>query len=47
MIVTGRLQRVSALDVEKVVRAHLGGAGLVSVDLDDISRGLRTLPWVR
>ena len=29
-IVTGRLQRVSPLDVEKVVRAHLGGAGLVT-----------------
>jgi cell division protein FtsQ len=46
VIVSGRLQRVSALDVEKIVRARLGGAGLVSVDLEDISRGLRTLPWV-
>ncbi len=46
VIVTGRLQRVSALDVEKIVRSHLGGAGLVSVDLGNISRGLRTLPWV-
>jgi len=46
VIVTGRLQRVSALDVEKIVRARLGGDGLVSVDLEDISRGLRTLPWV-
>jgi cell division protein FtsQ len=44
--VTGRLQRVSALDVEKVVRARLAGAGLVTVDLEDISRGLRTLAWV-
>lgn len=44
--VTGRLQRVSALDVEKVVRARLAGAGLVTVDLEDISRGLRMLAWV-
>jgi cell division protein FtsQ len=46
VIVSGRLQRVSALDVEKIVRARLYGDGLVSADLDDISRGLRTLPWV-
>jgi cell division protein FtsQ len=46
VIVSGRLQRVSALDVEKVVRSRLGGNGLVTVDLEDISRGLRTLPWV-
>lgn len=46
VIVSGRLQRVSALDVEKIVRARLAGAGLVSVDLEHISRGLRTLPWV-
>lgn len=46
VIVTGRLQRVSALDVEQVVRAHLKGAGLVSVNLELISTGLRKLPWV-
>jgi cell division protein FtsQ len=46
VIVTGRLQRVSALDVEKVVRGRLMGAGLVTVKLDQISDGLRTLPWV-
>ena len=46
VIVSGRLQRVSALDVEKIVRSRLAGGGLVSVDLEDISRGLRTLPWV-
>jgi cell division protein FtsQ len=46
VIVSGRLQRVSAMDVEKIVRSRLAGDGLVSVDLDDISRGLRTLPWV-
>ncbi len=46
VIVSGRLQRVSALEVERVVRTHLAGAGLVSVDLAGIGRGLRTLPWV-
>jgi cell division protein FtsQ len=46
IVVSGRLQRVSALDVEKVVRSRLGGNGLVTVDLEDISRGLRTLAWV-
>jgi cell division protein FtsQ len=46
VIVSGRLQRVSALDVEKIVRSRLAGAGLVTVDLEDISRGLRTLAWV-
>lgn len=46
LVVSGRLQRVSPVDVERIVRARLGGAGLVSVDLADISSGLRTLPWV-
>jgi cell division protein FtsQ len=46
VMVTGRLQRVSAMDVEKVVRAHLSGAGLVTVNLASISRGLAQLPWV-
>jgi cell division protein FtsQ len=46
VIVSGRLQRVSALDVEKIVRDRLRGAGLVTVDLENISAGLRTLPWV-
>lgn len=46
VIVSGRLQRVSAMDVEQVVRARLRSAGLVSVDLEDIGVGLRSLPWV-
>jgi cell division protein FtsQ len=46
IVVTGRLQRVSAMDVEKVVRARLNGAGLVSVNLATLSRGLAQLPWV-
>jgi len=44
--VTGRLQRVSALEVERKVRSRLHGQGLVSVDLADISRSIRDLPWV-
>jgi cell division protein FtsQ len=46
VIVTGRLQRVSAMDVEKVVRERLNGAGLVTVNLAAITRGLAQLPWV-
>ncbi len=46
VVVTGRLQRVSALDVERVVRTHLNGAGLVTVNLEQIGADLRTLPWV-
>ncbi len=46
VIVTGRLQRVSALEVEHVVRAHLKGAGLVSVNLEQIGTGLKALAWV-
>jgi cell division protein FtsQ len=47
VIVTGPLQRVSALEVEKVVRGSLAGAGLVSVNLARIGAALRTLPWVQ
>jgi cell division protein FtsQ len=45
--VDGQFQHMSALDVEKAVRAQLHGAGLVSVRLDDVRRALRMLPWVR
>jgi cell division protein FtsQ len=44
--VTGQLQHVSLQDVEQVVRARLGHAGFVSVNLRDLSRGLSALPWV-
>jgi len=46
VIVTGRLQRVSAMDVEQVVRAKLGAAGLVTVNLSSISQGLSAVPWI-
>ena len=44
--VDGQFQHLSALDVERAVRAQLHGAGLVSVRLDDVRRSLRLLPWV-
>ena len=39
--VDGQFQHMSALDVEKAVRAQLHGAGLVSVRLDDVRRAHR------
>ena len=44
--VDGQFQHLSALDVEKVVRAQLHGTGLVSVRLDVVRRAVRMLPWV-
>lgn len=44
--VDGQFQHLSALEVEKAVRAQLHGAGLVTVRLDDVRRSLRLLPWV-
>jgi cell division protein FtsQ len=44
--VDGQFQHLSALEVEKAVRAQLHGAGLVTVRLNDVRRSLRLLPWV-
>ena len=44
--VDGSFQHLSALDVEKAVRANLHGAGLITVDLDRVRRGVSALPWV-
>jgi cell division protein FtsQ len=44
--VQGRFQRVAAGDVERVVKAQLHGAGLLSVDLSAVRRAIHTLPWV-
>ena len=44
--VEGRFQRVAPLDVERVVKASVHGAGLLTVDLDAVRRALHTLPWV-
>ncbi|HUN26104.1 MAG TPA: cell division protein FtsQ/DivIB [Steroidobacteraceae bacterium] len=43
---TGRFQRVSPLDVERIVRASIHGAGLVTVDLAGICAAVKRLPWV-
>ena len=44
--VEGRFQRVSPVDVERVVKNELHGAGLLSVDLAAMRRAIHTLPWV-
>ena len=44
--VAGRFQRVAPVDVERVVKAQLHGAGLLSVDLATVRRAIHTLPWV-
>lgn len=44
--VQGRFQRVSPVDVERVVKAQLHSAGLLSVDLSAVRRAIHTLPWV-
>jgi len=44
--VEGRFQRVAPGDVERLVKAQLHGAGLLSVDLAAVRRAIHTLPWV-
>jgi cell division protein FtsQ len=44
--VEGRFQRVAPVDVERLVKAQLHGAGLLSVDLAAVRRAIHTLPWV-
>ena len=44
--VDGRFQRVAPVDVERVVKAQLHGAGLLSVDLAAVRAAIHTLPWV-
>jgi cell division protein FtsQ len=44
--VTGRFQRVSPADIERVVKNELHGAGLLSVNLEAVRRAIHTLPWV-
>ena len=44
--VAGRFQRVAPVDVERVVKAQMHGAGLLSVDLAGVRRAIHTLPWV-
>ena len=44
--VRGRFQRVAPVDVERVVKERVHGAGLLSVDLAAVRRSIHTLPWV-
>ena len=44
--VAGRFQRVAPVDVERVVKAQVHGAGLLSVDLAAVRRAIHTLAWV-
>jgi cell division protein FtsQ len=44
--ISGRFQRVQALDVQKAVRTVLGGKGMVGVELDAVSEAVRQIPWV-
>lgn len=44
--VSGRFQHVAPVDVERVVRERVRGAGLLTVDLDAVHRALHTIPWV-
>jgi cell division protein FtsQ len=44
--ISGRFQRVQALDVQNAVRTVLGGKGMVGVDLDAVSAAVKRIPWV-
>src|ERR1700732_1811712 len=44
--VAGRFQRVAPVDVERVVKEKVHGAGLLSVDLAAVRRAIHTIPWV-
>lgn len=44
--VRGRFARVSASDVERVVKQQVRNVGLVSVDLEKVRAAIGTIPWV-
>jgi cell division protein FtsQ len=44
--VSGRFQRVSAMEVEQAVKARVRDMGLISVDLGAVQRAVEQLPWV-
>jgi len=46
VVLQGRFQRVSPMDVEQAVRDLIHGAGLVTVDLTTVQRAIEKLPWV-
>jgi cell division protein FtsQ len=46
VVVAGRFQRVSPLDIEKAVRQMSRGQGLIAIDLHKVAGVVRRLPWV-
>src|SRR5262249_21898623 len=44
--IEGRFQRVTPVDVERVVKATVHNQGLLSVDLGAVRRAIHTIPWV-
>lgn len=44
--VSGRFQRVAPVDVERIVKEHVGGMGLLSVDLAGVRKALHQVAWV-
>jgi cell division protein FtsQ len=44
--VSGRFQRVAPVDVERIVKQQVRGAGLLSVNLDSVRHSIHKLPWV-
>ena len=46
VVVQGRFQRVSSMEVEQAVRERLVEAGLVTADLGSLRTALEALPWV-
>ena len=44
--ISGRFQRVQALDVEQAVRGAVGSDGMATVDLAHIRAAVETIPWV-
>jgi cell division protein FtsQ len=44
--VSGRFQHVAPVDVERVVKERVRGAGLLTVNLDAVHKALHTIPWV-
>jgi cell division protein FtsQ len=44
--VSGRFQRVQALEVEKAVRQALAGEGMAGVDLAGVARAVEAIAWV-
>jgi cell division protein FtsQ len=44
--ISGRFQRVQALDVEKAVRGQIGRQGLLAIDLARVSLAVERIDWV-